>query len=160
QNGWGHRRRRTAGHRREDGQLRALGDRGVGGGLVGADEDVDVAAEGARFVPDATADARVGGRQGIDDVADGGGRGGGRGHVDLDRRRPASVGPQRGGQADDDDQRSTAALTHSTGGRWRASSLHVSPPSADPYTSPVRVPTYSPVGSHVSAPNPSRSTVR
>lgn len=83
--------------------------------------------ERPRLVAQATTDGGVVLGDGIDDRS----QGDGRRQVDLDAGDAAGMGPQRGGQADDDDQRRTAVLTQSTGGRWRASSCHDSPPSAD-----------------------------
>ena len=90
----------------------------------------------ARLVADATADRRVDGGEGVEDSVDGDGL------VDLDRhgRGAAGVFAQRGGQPDGHGQGSTAVFTHVTGGRWRATSRHESPPSAEAKTSPVRVP--------------------
>ena len=105
--------------------------------VVGSDENVDVTAQCARLVAHAAADGRVSGRNGVDDGADCDGWG----QVELDAGRATGVGPQRRGEAYDDRQGSTAGFTHSTGGRWRASSSHDSPASGDAKTSPVRVPT-------------------
>ena len=82
-------------------------------GVVGADEDVDVTAEGAGLVPQPATHGGVGDGDGVDDGADRHRRR----HVDLDAGRSARVRAQGGRQPDRHPQRSTAVLTQSTGGR-------------------------------------------
>ncbi len=56
-------------------------------------------------------------------------------------------------------QPTTAARTHSTSGRCDANCRQLSPSSADAYTSPLRLPKYTPAGSASSVHIASRSTV-
>ena len=102
-----------------------------------ADEHVHVGAQRPHLVAHPAADGRVVGGDRIEHRADGDGWG----QVQLEVRRAPGVRPEGGGEADDDLQPRTAVFTHTTGGRWRATSVQVPPASAEAKTSPVRVPT-------------------
>jgi hypothetical protein len=123
-----------------DGRVEAL----EAAALLVADVDVHVPAQPPRLVAQPPAQARVGGGDLVQDVAERRAVG----DVDVEVAVAAAFGGERGGQFHVDVHGVSMARTQRTSGRWAATRCHCPVPlealSSEAHTSPQRVPKYQP----------------